>query len=154
MPEARNKGFTLIEVIILLIVIGVLSAMIVPQLILSNTDAELSAKTEVIKSHIGYAQARAMNTNRVWGIRFLGGTYSIYHDNFSGKVILPGEDSTDIVLPSGMTVTTGVLSFTTWGEPCSDEPATTMLNSATSYTVTYQGKSKVISVVQDTGYIQ
>lgn len=114
----KNAGFTLIEVITVLIVISIVSAVIVNRLM--DTSVELIAQTDVIKAHLRYAQSRAMSSNVIWGIRFNGNTYWMFNNgSINNKVFLPGEGSDTLNLPSGKTAT-GIVAFDSWGKPYND----------------------------------
>ena len=61
-----QMGFTPLEVLVVLIIIGIISVMVIGRSDIGQTD--LLAQTEVIKSHIRYAQSLSMNSDRIWGI--------------------------------------------------------------------------------------
>ena len=63
-------GFTLIEIITVLLVISIVSAVIVNRLM--DTSVELIAQTDVIKTHLRYAQSRAMSSNAYGGFTVMG----------------------------------------------------------------------------------
>ena len=73
----RNRGFTLIEVMSALIIIGIVSAIAVSRFGISDT--ELIIRSEVVKSHLRYAQLRAMNSESVWGISCDGNGLLAFH---------------------------------------------------------------------------
>lgn len=65
----NQKGFTLIEVVAVLILLGILSAVIVSRMGMNNVD--LVAVEAGLKGHVRYAQSMAMNSHgTVWGVRF------------------------------------------------------------------------------------
>ena len=69
-PLCRNdhQGFTFLEVILILLFISIFATVAV--LRQPPTDVTLRTNSEVLKSHIRFAQGRAMNTSTVWGIQF------------------------------------------------------------------------------------
>ena len=149
----ENRGFTLIEVMSALIIIGIVSAIAVSRFGISDT--ELTIRSEVVKSHLRYAQARAMNTESVWGISCDGTDYWLFMDgNTSNHVTLPGEDSDPVVLSDkniGMTAFT--VSFDSWGRPYTNASASGA-SSGVAITVTSPSASSVgISITGETGFI-
>jgi prepilin-type N-terminal cleavage/methylation domain-containing protein len=150
-----QDGFSLLEVIVVLLIMGIISAVVVSRLIYDNID--LIAQTEVIKSHMRYAQSRAMNTNAVWYIRFAGeSTYSLYKSGDETPEYLPGEDDTTATLPSGITVNYGAsqfVSFDSWGKPCTDGNGQSPQAADRIITVACSGESGTIVVTQNTGFI-
>ena len=67
--SADQSGFTMIEIIAVLLIIGILSAVAITRFY-GTSAADLASQLEVVKSHLRYAQTRAMNTNSCWGINF------------------------------------------------------------------------------------
>ena len=160
------KGFTLIEGIAVLIVLGILSAVVISR-ITSTADVNLKAQTEVLKSHIRYAQFRAMNMTSTtpstckapFGMVMSGDSYSMFSDCVTtSKVVLPGaESSVGVTLPSGMTVTTTTptFSFDNWGRPYAVEnPDPLSQPSLTiSLSLDYQGLTEPITITRNTGFV-
>ncbi|MBL7180142.1 MAG: hypothetical protein ISS65_08025 [Desulfobacterales bacterium] len=87
-----------------------------------DTSVELIAARDVIKTHLRYAQSRAMNSNVIWRIVFQGSTYSLFRNGNTGDtVFLPGENSKTLNLPSGINVDpTKIIAFDSWGKPYTD----------------------------------
>ena len=90
-----KSGFSIVEVLVVLIIIGIVSVIIIGRSDVDQTD--LLAQTEVVKSHIRYAQSRAMNSDRIWGIRCddSGQMYWLFVDGSSdvdNRRKLPGEE--------------------------------------------------------------
>ena len=147
----NKKGFTLIEIIAVLIIIGILGAVIVSRATSPNN--ELFAQTEVIKGHLRYTQERSMNTNAVWYLQFSGNTYTLYRAGTAQT--LPGESGT--VVTPGVTLAwtggTNIFSFDGHGRPCTDATAATLLTTARTVTLTHNSDSAVITVTPNTGFI-
>ena len=113
----------MIEVIAVLIIISIVGVIVATRL--WNTGAELVAQTDVIKTHLRYAQSRAMSSNVIWGIVFNGNTYALFQNgNTSDTVLLPGETSKTLNLPPGVSITGVVVSFDSWGRPYNDAAGT------------------------------
>ena len=64
----KTNGFTLLEIISVLALISIFSVLAIVQH--SASDATLVAQAQVLASHIGYAQMRAMNTDASWSIYY------------------------------------------------------------------------------------
>jgi len=164
-----DRGFTIIEVIAVLIMLGILTAVIISRG--SSTDLyTLRSEVDVIKTHIRYAQARAMNTSSVWGIRFQNNNTSYFLYKYAAgqswqqsRVILPGEDSDIVNLPSGVTVAFGsggggkarTVSFNSWGVPCTNKAATKKQGGNwRNINVSFEGNTERIRVRKNTGFIE
>lgn len=154
MRTQNNGGFTLIEVIAVLVVLSIVSVVFATRLI--GTDTELIAAADVIKTHLRYAQARAMSSNVIWGIDFKGNTYAMFKNkngdatvDADEAVALPGEDFDTISLPSGISATE-IVAFDSWGKPCSDAGAGTPYSADNVITI----GTLSITITKNTGFIQ
>jgi len=89
-------GFTLFEVIMVLLILGIISYFATTRLF---TDDGISrvAEMDLVKNHLRYAQSRAMNTERNWGLVFeIPSKYWLYYEDDSAskvRVRLPGDDT-------------------------------------------------------------
>ena len=166
--KKNSRGFTMIEIIAVLLVISIIGAAAMISGVYSTSDYDLTSQTDILESQLRYAQARAMNSDVVWGIEFSSTTtYSLFkYDADSGKVFvdLPGENSSTVVFqddngtPTGMTVTGGIIvSFDSWGRPYTGEPAAQTLQSEDdgwrTITLSYKGDTESIRVTNNTGFI-
>jgi prepilin-type N-terminal cleavage/methylation domain len=157
----QNNGFTIIEAIAVLLIIGVIGSVVLISWNYSTSVYDLTSQTEVIKSHLRYAQARAMNTDVVWGVHFeTNNTYKLFkYDTFMAYVNLPGESSDTITLedmtlsPSGATV---YVSFDSWGKPYTDVASQTSQAEVGGWrdvSVSLGGDTQTISIRNNTGFI-
>lgn len=149
----ENRGFTLIEVLSALIIIGIVSVIAVSRFGISDT--ELTIRTEVVKSHLRYAQARAMNTESTWGVSCDGTGYWLFTDgNTANHVTLPGEDSDPVSLfDKNIGMTAFTVSFDSWGRPYSNASGSGT-SSGIAITVTSPGASAAgIAITAETGFI-
>jgi prepilin-type N-terminal cleavage/methylation domain-containing protein len=71
------SGFTLVEILVVVIILGIASAIIIPQ-IGSRDDLIVSAAARVAMADLIYAQNRAIATQKPHFIKFDGQTYTIY----------------------------------------------------------------------------
>jgi MSHA pilin protein MshC len=151
---AAMRGFTMIEVVVVLLVIGVLSAFAMSKYS-STATYSLKSQTEVIKNHLRYAQTRAMNSNDYWGINFAGSSYTFFSStNPSTPVMLPGEDSSVATIPYGITTTTGIVVFDTWGKPYTDAAGASIQTGNRNIIVSLTGEpSETITITENTGFV-
>ena len=152
-PTAAD-GFTFVEIITVVFILGIVSTIVVSRLFFSSND--LVARTEVIKSHLRYAQARAMNAEVLWGIDSDGGHYWLFQNgDTNDKVLLPGETSATVDLTGqGLSLTTFILTFDEWGKPYSDAAATRLLTADQTLTLGDGSQNRRIIVTRNTGFIE
>lgn len=144
MPK-KNHGFTLIEIIAVLILIGILGTFTVSKII--NTDSETIGNREVIKNHIRYAQLMAMKSNTICGIDFKGSTYSIFRNgSITDTITLPNNTGKDFPIVKGLE-TKETIYFDLWGTPHGDLG---LKNPRLTGTIGSLG----ITLTEDTGYVQ
>jgi prepilin-type N-terminal cleavage/methylation domain-containing protein len=82
----RASAFTLVEVIIVVIIVGILAAIAVP-MYTSAASVQLSAAANMIASDLEYAKSMAIST---------GQTYKVVFDTTAGKYSL--KNSSDVVI--------------------------------------------------------
>jgi MSHA pilin protein MshC len=110
-----SNGFTMIELIAVLVILGVLTAVAAPKLIDSGAGSVTSKAT--IVSHIRYAQILAMKSDTGCGIRFNGSSYWVFRNNtVTERVTFPGGDN-EFTISSDLGTATEVIYFDTWGSP-------------------------------------
>jgi prepilin-type N-terminal cleavage/methylation domain-containing protein len=120
-PYGKADGFTLIEVVTVIVLVTLLSVASLGYF--RHNDTELISQTHILKTHIRYAQARAMNTDTVWGIHFQASTpqYWLFQDPaINQKIALPGETADHVDLDAMGLAITGAnfnLTFDSWGRP-------------------------------------
>ncbi|MDF1593781.1 MAG: type II secretion system protein [Desulfobacterales bacterium] len=148
----NNRGFTWIELLVVMVILAIISAVVAGSLM--SSDTELIARTEVIKTHLRYAQTRSMNSNTVWYIQLSGNSYFLSKKGDGNPILLPGGDSPTITLPSGMSVTSGTVSFDGLGKPCTDADAQIAQAADRTLTVTDGSGSRSIIITKNTGFIQ
>lgn len=153
--KKRNSGFTLVELVTVIVIMSVLIAVVYAKFLDINP-INLSSEADVLKSHLRYAQSRAMNTNAVWGINISGSNqYSLFRDgSTANSVLLPGQDSLTLTLPAGISFSaTGIISFDTWGKPYTNAAGTASQVGSRVITLTLGSLSQSITITQNTGLI-
>lgn len=136
----------MIEMVVVLIVMAIIATFILARATPGSND--LIAQTEILKSHIRYAQIRAMNDTVPWGIHIpAAGSYILYKNNAQATSLLPGETAQTHTLPTGITVTAGVGStynFDDFGSPGTSTLTITLSQGTTTSNIT---------ITKNTGYI-
>lgn len=109
----RQSGMTLIELILVLVIIGTLSAVLIPRLDLTSTSsrASVDGAAYIVASDIRYAQEFAM-ANRVSKSVIFNSGSSVYTFNPTCGLDPSGQ------LPSGVTISNNsTITFNSLGEP-------------------------------------
>lgn len=71
----KEKGFTLLEIIATLVVMGILAAIAVSRA--TNFNTEVYAGADTLRTTLRYAQTTAMNTNPIAGLNIWGINYDL-----------------------------------------------------------------------------
>jgi prepilin-type N-terminal cleavage/methylation domain-containing protein len=135
------KGFTLIEVILVMMVIAILAAVAMPRLDIAITTSKASVEgaAHMIASDIRYAQEFAMANRVSKSVTFNSGS-SIYTFNPQSTFDPSGR------LPSGVTISTSfTVTFNSLGEP--------IAGGGSSVTVSDGVNTRTITVTQYTGKV-
>lgn len=145
--EFRNsKGITFIELILVMVIVGILSAIVIPRLDVTFTTSRSSVEgaAYMIASDIRYAQEFAIANRVLKTITFTAGS-SVY--TFSSNPPSPSDNlDPSGQLPSGVTITNNfTITFNSLGEPT--------VGGGGSVTVSDGVRTKTISVVNYTGKV-
>jgi len=138
----NSKGFTLIEVIAIMIIVGILAAFLMPRIDFTlSTTVSVDGAAYMVASDIRYVQEWAMANRVSKSVIFTSGS-SVYTFSPTSTLDPSGQ------LPSGVTIgTTRTFTFNSLGEP------TTGGDQTTTVTVSGSGVSKTITVVNYTGKV-
>ncbi len=128
-----SKGFTLIELIIVIVIIGILAILVIPRII-STTTISARESAEMVAADIRKTQELAMADTASHSITFTSGSGSYTIDQGTAN-------AQAISLPSGVTINTTVtITFDTKGVP----------NAAATINV---GGATTVTVIQNTGRV-
>lgn len=145
----------MIEIIAVLLVLGIIAAVVAARGF-STAAYSLKGTAESIKTHLRFAQTRAMSTNAVWGIHFDSSKsyYMFKNGAIANRVVLPGQEANSVTFAAdGPAVTSGVIvSFDQFGRPYTDAAATALQGADRTVTVSYGG-SEIITITKNTGFI-
>lgn len=87
----QESGFTLLEIISVLVLTGILAAIVISRSF--NYDGEVRAGADILKSHLRYAQTRAMNSNDpAWGISGTANSYWLFQGTDTANYVRLPED--------------------------------------------------------------
>lgn len=73
----HHRGFTLVEILVVVMILGIASAIIIPQLG-TRDDLKAAAGARLILADLAYAQNRAVTTQQKHYIQFTGQQYTIF----------------------------------------------------------------------------
>ena len=156
----RESGFTIIEIIAMLVVLSVVSAYAVGRDVFKGTS--LPVRSELLKTHLRYAQSRALTSNFFWGIQTdIGGTayWMFKYDGTLTRIRLPDEQADTVDLSGdGVTISPGTYTFDARGIPfkttAADTPPGAVMAADTAITVTKGSGSATITITKNTGFIR
>lgn len=152
--KTNERGFTIIEVIVVLILIGVASVVLISRT-MNIQQIDLGTRTAKVQTHIRYAQTMAMKrSDTIWGIKCDKIDYWLFKTNNpnieSNQVQFLGEGSIKVPMPSMDAFT---LFFDKYGIPYTaytDEST----NTPVSTPLLIQIDSQTFNITPETGFIQ
>lgn len=155
--RGRRNGFSLIELVIVLAIVGVLAVFVVPR-ITATQGITLSAVTAQLAASIRYTQSLAMSRGQRYRINFVASAYQIT-DMGGAPIVQPLTASTAAISVSPATLggynpplTGGYVAFDGRGVPYVD--ATTPLASSAAITITSGSDSGSVVIAPETGHVR
>lgn len=169
-PLMNKKGYTLIELISVMVLLGILSAIFFSKTVNSGMSNILVTEGEILKQNLRYAQIKSMNSiaSDIWQITFSndGKRYSIHQYKAATALwqnqVLPNSatdaDGDGVMeshqLPSPLTKISGPSSvlFNNWGVPVLADRITP---AAANQRITLGDGThfREVTVTRNTGYI-
>jgi MSHA pilin protein MshC len=155
----KNQGFTMIEIVIVLVVLFIVSAVVVSRFTTTGVN-ELMVETDALKSSLRYAQIQSLNDDAItlgWGIHFPNNTsYILYKNGAPAGVMIPVKDPDPVKDPppknthslqGNVRITSGVgttVTFNRWGSPGTGSISITLQRGTENSTIT---------ITRNTGFI-
>jgi MSHA pilin protein MshC len=143
----NNRGFTLIETIAVIIIIGILAAVAISH---SATQSYLVPEVGNVQTQLRFAQLKALGDDlNTWSIAFTAHSYTLGCTAGTGGTCssthLPGEIGSTHTFSSSVTATTApTVTFDSWGSPgTADIPIV----------LSERGNNTTVTVHAYTGYI-
>jgi prepilin-type N-terminal cleavage/methylation domain-containing protein len=157
--KMKHSGFSMIELIVVLLVVGILAASLLPR----STDRAISigASADQLAGDIRYVQSMAMTQGQRYYINFTATTYAFFAVSGAVAQIHPATGSTTpIPLATGVTITipptnlpNSLIAFDGRGIPYTDAAATTLLAADAVITLTGAGGSNTVTISDQTGAV-
>lgn len=147
--DNESKGFTFIEIITVLIIIGVLSAIAASKII--DIGAEEAAEAELLKTNLHYAQSKAMSQGleEEWGILVSPSSYTLIKGNVQSSLNFPASESSEYTFENVKIVSgSGKIEFDFLGRPYFNDTLLT-----TTHVIKYSG-GREIEIIPETGLVQ
>lgn len=138
----NDDGFTLVEFIAVILLLGILSAIAASRSNTLGDEAKVASAVEIVKNHLRFSQTKAMNADVSCGINFTPSPYTLRCGSTDISNSLPGD------LPQGVSFASSVnpLMFENrWGSPG---------NTNITVTVSLGANSRTFTVTKNTGFIQ
>lgn len=153
----NNSGFTILEVILVIVFISIFTTIAV--LRQPVPEVTIRSASQVLLSHIRYAQMRAMNNIETWGIQYSDGsdTYWLFEETTANRKVFPGASDDYIDLSAdGISITQGdfTLRFDNWGVPAIEDAGFTFSEGQAILTLSTGTQSGNVTVIENTGYAQ
>lgn len=165
----RSPGFTLVELIVVMVVLGILAAVFIPR---SGNDAIiLSTQAEQFAADIRYVQSLAMTqgwsgvspaVSRRYRINYTATSYN-FTDTSASAIVVPHPSGTpgSIALTGGVTISlpatalpNNVVSFDGLGRPYTDASAATLLASTATFSLVRSGTTLTVRIFPETGLVR
>lgn len=147
--HAHQQGFTLFELVMVIIIIGVLAAIAIPRF--SLQDSSVHAQAAQVARDIRHAQMLAMSQGRTLTFQSLGTTYRCVDS--TGTVITDPatQQPFNFTLNNGVSLSVGTVNFDSLGRPVSGG---TLVSAADiPFTVSGETQTSNLTVSRVTGFV-
>lgn len=148
MPRSSSAGFTMIEIVLVLVVMGLLTVAVYPFLRTSTGQAELKRALWEVTDNVRRAQVQSMagEEDSVWGIHFDTTSYVL----FKGATYNSG-DTTNITFDLPAQITIGPVTLTGGGSDLVFERTTGKTSSSGTVQINdaSSGSNKTITITSE-----
>ena len=158
--ERRRNGFTLVEMVVVLLLISIIAAAVFTRSI-STGQINFVGQVEKIRSQIRYAQSMAMKRNEIWGFKSDGLSPSTYWmftgtnaDRISNRRAFPGEEANQVSLAPFEVSMEASVYFDPFGKPYSPDAATPVANQLSIPVSGPGGQMRSIVIYGETGLVK
>ena len=145
-----SRGFTLIEMVMVLVIVGAFSALAVPQM--SPGDTTINAQADRFAQDLRHAQSLAMSQGRTLTLETVSPTrYRITDGGAPATVIRdPAGELLDVTLEHGVVLTGPTIRFDSLGRP---RTAASLSTAVQNWTFTSASRSAAIALQPVTGFV-
>lgn len=154
-PAARGRGFTLVELVMTLVLVGVLAVVALPRL-LDTGLWQLRAYADRLQSAVMLAQRLAIAQRRTVVAVFAASGASLHYDSAGGPALaLPGMDAAQLDCPAAFPacLSSGSVAFNQAVAGARTGQAQTSSGAALTVTVSGGGGSHRFTIENDTGHV-
>ncbi len=143
----ESDGFTLLEVVLVIFILGIVTTVALTRIPSIDRYNEI-VESDTLKSHLRYAQNRAMNTNLDWGIDFLSSSQyrlfgSIDEAGTQYRYFPGSESAVNVTLTVLRMQANQVVKFDEMGSP-----------GAADISIKKNSGDELFSITSETGFIE
>jgi MSHA pilin protein MshC len=154
MVNSKQVGFTLVELIMVIVMLGILSATALPKFFEKNTFAERAFFDDVLNA-VRYAQKLAVATGCSVQVSISANTYTLNRQGISSSTACPGGSSYSLSIPrpaSGDSTYSASETDITLSSTYSSFTFNSLGEASANVTLKVNG-AKTISVIAETGFV-
>jgi len=147
-PTARIKGFTLLELVIVLVILGTVSALAIPRF--APSDNTVAAQADRLARDLRHAQSLALSQGRT--LDFVVQSATTYRVSFGGSTITnpATQQPFQVTLDNNVTLTGTDTGFDSLGRPVS---AGVLLGTARVFTLSGSSRAATVALSPVTGFV-
>lgn len=120
----NSKGFSLVELIVVIAIMGIMSALIIPKMGSSSSEAKVKAAAREVVTNSRYARDQAITHGKDYTITF--------NKDASSYTIVGTPDTITVDLPEGVKITSNSLAVTYKSIGTTGNPGNVVITSGSS----------------------